>query len=44
VAIERRGDQKLVTRWGTWSRGGMVVEARDALYFVRQPWSQCQLR
>jgi alpha-amylase len=44
VAIERRGDKKLVTRWGTWSRGGMAVEARDALYFIREPWSQCQLR
>jgi alpha-amylase len=44
VAIERRGEQKFVTRWGTWSRGGMAVEARDALYFVREPWSQCQLR
>jgi len=44
VAIERRGDKKFVTRWGTWSRGGMAVEARDALYFIREPWSQCQLR
>jgi alpha-amylase len=44
VAIERRGDRKFVTRWGTWSRGGMAVEARDALYFVRAPWSECQPR
>ena len=44
VAIERRGDKKFVTRWGTWSRGGMAVEGRDALYFIREPWSQCQLR
>jgi alpha-amylase len=44
VAIERRGDKKFVTRWGTWSRGGMAVEGRDALYFVGEPWSRCQLR
>jgi alpha-amylase len=43
VAIEKRGDRKFVTRWGTWSRGGMAVEGRDALYFVREPWSGCQL-
>ena len=42
VAIERRGEKKFVTRWGTWSRGGMAVEARDALYFIREPWSRCQ--
>ena len=44
VAVEKRGDKKFVTRWGTWSRGGMAVDARDALYFIREPWSQCQLR
>jgi alpha-amylase len=44
VAVEKRGDKKFVTRWGTWSRGGMAVAARDALYFIREPWSQCQLR
>jgi alpha-amylase len=44
VAIERRADKKFVTRWGTWSRGGMAVEARDALYLIREPWSQCRLR
>jgi len=44
VAVEKRGDKKFVTRWGTWSRGGMAVEARDALYFIREPWSQCQMR
>ena len=44
VAIERRGDRKFVTRWGAWSRGGMEVQGRDALYFVREPWSQCQMR
>ncbi|MDB4981299.1 MAG: alpha amylase catalytic region [Myxococcales bacterium] len=43
VAIERRdGNKKFVTRWGTWSRGGMQVAARDALYFARTPWSDCQ--
>ena len=45
VAIERRPDgKKWVTRWGTWQRGGMDVQARDALFFVREPWSQCQMR
>ncbi|MEW6270514.1 MAG: alpha-amylase family glycosyl hydrolase [Thermodesulfobacteriota bacterium] len=45
VAIERRPDgKKWVTRWGSWGRGGMEVHARDALYFVREPWSQCQAR
>jgi alpha-amylase len=45
VAVERREDKKkLITRWGTWSRGGMEVQARDALYFIREPWSQCQAR
>lgn len=44
VAIERRDGKKFVTRWGTWSRGGMEVQGRDVLYFVREPWSQCQLR
>lgn len=42
VAIERRGGQKYVTRWGTWSRGGMEVHGRDALYFVREPFALCQ--
>jgi alpha-amylase len=42
VAIERRGDQKYVTRWGTWERGGMEVYGRDALYFIREPFAQCQ--
>ena len=44
VAIERRGaDKKFVTRWGTATRGGMEVQARDALYFIREPFSACQL-
>jgi alpha-amylase len=43
VAIERRPNgKKNVTRWGTWQRGGMEVKGRDALYFIREPWSQCQ--
>ena len=42
VAIERRSDgKKYVTRWGTWNRGGMKVEGRDALYFIREPFNQC---
>jgi alpha-amylase len=43
VAVERKPDnKKWVTRWGTRSRGGMQVEGRDALYFIREPWSECQ--
>jgi alpha-amylase len=42
VAIERGGDnKKYVTRWGTWSRGGMEVSGRDALYFVRERFELC---
>lgn len=42
VAIERRNDgKKYVTRWGSSSRGGIEVQGRDALYFVREPFSQC---
>jgi len=44
VAIERRDGKKFVTRWGTWARGGIEVQGRDALYFIREPWSQCQTR
>jgi alpha-amylase len=43
VAVEKRGEKKFVTRWGTRSRGGMAVEGRDALYFIREPWSECQV-
>ena len=41
VAIERRDAQKFVTRWGTNDRGGLSIEGRDALYFIRTPFSQC---
>lgn len=42
VAIERRNNnKKYVTRWGSWNRGGMNVQARDALYFIREPFNQC---
>lgn len=45
VAVERSDDgKKYVTRWGTWNRVGMEVKGRDALYFIREPWSQCQAR
>ncbi len=45
AAVERRPDgKKWVTRWGTWGRGGLQIGARDALYFVRESWSTCQLR
>jgi alpha-amylase len=46
VAIQRDGagsGRKFVTRWGSPARGGMEVLARDALYFVREPFSACQL-
>ena len=39
---ERGGEKKFITRWGTWERGGMEVQGRDALYFIREPWEQCQ--
>ncbi len=43
VAVERRSEgKKYVTRWGTWERGGMEVQGREALYFIREPWEQCQ--
>ena len=42
VAIGRRSDgNKYVTRWGSWNRGGLEVQARDALYFIREPWPTC---
>ncbi|MEL7333884.1 MAG: alpha-amylase family glycosyl hydrolase [Cyanobacteria bacterium J06560_2] len=41
VAIEQRGDKKYVTRWGTWNRGGLEIIGRDALYFVRESFDQC---
>ena len=42
VAIERKdNNKKFVTRWGTWNRGGMEVQGRDALYFIREPFNQC---
>jgi alpha-amylase len=42
VAIQRNTEgKKFVTRWGTSSRGGMEVHARDALYFIRDPLSSC---
>lgn len=42
VAIEQRDGKKFVTRWGTRDRGGMKIQGRDALYFIREPFSQCQ--
>jgi alpha-amylase len=41
VAIERRQDKKFTTRWGTWQRGGLQVQGRDALYFARVPFQDC---
>ncbi|HEX2661159.1 MAG TPA: hypothetical protein VHU40_22930 [Polyangia bacterium] len=44
VAIQRDGNgKKFVTRWGAPNRGGMEVQARNALYFIREPFSTCQL-
>lgn len=44
VAIERRDrKKKFITRWGSWNRGGMEVQKRDALYFIREPFNQCQM-
>lgn len=43
VAIEQRNGRKFVTRWGTWNRGGMEIQGRDALYFIREPFAQCQV-
>ncbi|MFM7395271.1 MAG: alpha-amylase family glycosyl hydrolase [Cyanobium sp.] len=41
MAVERRGPKKFVTRWGSWSRGGLALEPRDALFFVREPFAAC---
>jgi alpha-amylase len=42
VAIERNlAGKKFVTLWGTRARGGMEVQGRDALYFIREPPSSC---
>jgi alpha-amylase len=41
VAIENRNGKKFVTRWGTNNRGGLEIQGRDALYFIREPFSQC---
>lgn len=42
IAIESRNGQKYITRWGTWQRGGLEVQGRDALFFIREPFSQCE--
>jgi alpha-amylase len=42
VAVQKRDDgKKYVTRWGRWTRGGLEIFGREALYFVREPWEQC---
>ena len=41
VAIENRNGKKYVPRWGTPNRGGMQVQGRDALYFIRVSFNQC---
>jgi alpha-amylase len=43
VAIQRNDQgKKYITRWATWNRGGIEIHGRDALYFIREPWNQCQ--
>ncbi|NJM46271.1 MAG: alpha-amylase [Alkalinema sp. RU_4_3] len=42
VAIENRSGKKFVTRWGTPKRGGLEIQGRDALYFIREPFDQCK--
>jgi alpha-amylase len=42
VAIENRSGKKFVTRWGSPRRGGLEIQGRDALYFIREPFDQCQ--
>lgn len=42
VVIEPRNNKKFVTRWGNNNRGGMEVQGRDSLFFIREPFSQCQ--
>ncbi len=45
VAIERRNDgKKYVTQWGRWTRGGVEIYGREALYFIREPWEQCSTK
>lgn len=44
VAIERRGARKWVTRWASWSRGGVHLPPREALLFIRDPFSLCSGR
>ena len=44
VAIERRGARKFVTRWGSWRRGGVRLPPRQALLFIRDPFSVCSSR
>ena len=41
VAVEDRNSKKYVTRWGTGNRGGMEVQGRDALYFIRESFDKC---
>jgi alpha-amylase len=41
VAIERRQNKKYISRWGSWNRGGLQVQGRDALFFVRVPFHDC---
>jgi len=41
AAVEDRNSNKYVTRWGTRNRGGMEVQGRDALYFIRESFDKC---
>jgi len=42
VAVQPRGGRRWLSRWGRWARGGLQVQARDALYFLRVPFAACR--
>ncbi|MEL6780297.1 MAG: alpha-amylase family glycosyl hydrolase [Cyanobacteria bacterium J06597_16] len=41
VAIEWNNNKKYVTQWGSWDRGSLEIQGRDALYFIREPFERC---
>lgn len=42
VAVQPSGGRRWFSRWGSWARGGLQVQARDALYFLRVPFAACR--
>ncbi len=42
VAVQKDGEKKYFTRWGTWAKDGVEIHGREALYFIREPWDKCQ--